>query len=560
MGICQSRDHRLNQNVNKPFQPGSRYHPSFLEKHESVILEKIGIAKSLLEHAKDEENVLGRPFKFDRSEMDSPLSHYFINSSHNSYLEGNQLTGLSSGEAVRDILLHGGRVIELDCYDGPKGEPIVTHGGTVCKPTLLRNCLMAIKESGFERSEYPVIVTFENHVNVEQRGVMGDMLEEIFGDILYRPESNINSEWPSPNQLKGKVVVRDKLLHKQDSKKSKSGKESKFLSSITESKKEKKVAAAAVLTTSKTLSPSMHEVLMDNEDNEEDDEDYYEDEAAETLAPGSVADKLKKLVLIGNVKFHGYEEAKKWDGVKSCSISEKKVEKMIKKAMASEAEYKELVQFTKKHLLRCYPGGLRLLSDNADPNMAWSVGTSIVALNFQGKDRAIFMNRGKFADNGGSGYIKKPQFLLDGKKTGASAKTLTFTILAGSGWEAFKNADIVGAPDTYVKVSICGKNGSSQQTKVFSEARVGPNAQPHWNEKITLESKCPELDLVLFEVFDQDPDADDLLGYYCCSVLNVQKGLKHVPLFDVHGHHCMYTGKKRPEIHGECASILVDVE
>ena len=121
---------------------------------------------------------------------------------------------------MKDILLHGGRVIELDCYDGPKGTPIVTHGGTACKPVDLRKCLEAIKEFGFAKTPYPVIVTFENHVNVEQRGVMGDLLEEIFGDaMLYRPPEGAGTkeEWPSPNQLKGKVVIRDKLKHKQDS-------------------------------------------------------------------------------------------------------------------------------------------------------------------------------------------------------------------------------------------------------------------------------------------------------------------------------------------------------
>jgi phosphatidylinositol phospholipase C delta len=379
---------------------------------------------------------------------------------------------------------------------------------------------------------------------------MGDLLEEIFGDaMLYRPPEGAGTkeEWPSPNQLKGKVVIRDKLKHKQDSaKKGDSGKKKK-------ANKHSDKENPAVLKTSKTLAPELHSSIMDNEDDEDSEE---EDDA--TVEESNAADKLKNLVAVGNAKFHGFDEAHKWLGVKSCSWNEKKVEKMVKKASANDSEYKDLLAFTKKHLLRCYPGGLRVLSDNADPNAAWSVGASLVALNFQGMDRPIFMNRGKFAENGGAGYVKKPKFLLEGKKSGALPKKISFNILVGSGWEAFKNADLVGAPDTYVKVSICGKNGSSGQTKVFSEARVGPKAQPIWNEKIELESKCPELDLVLFEIFDQDPDADDLLGYYCCSVESLQKGLKCVPLYDMYGHHCMYTGKKRPELFGECASILVE--
>ena len=72
------------------------------------------------------------------------------------------------------------------------------------------------------------------------------------------------------------------------------------------------------------------------------------------MEESNAADKLKNLVAVGNAKFHGFDEAHKWLGVKSCSWNEKKVEKMVKKASANDSEYKDLLAFTKKHLLRCY--------------------------------------------------------------------------------------------------------------------------------------------------------------------------------------------------------------
>ncbi|NP_001304243.1 phosphoinositide phospholipase C 2-like [Vigna radiata] len=468
-------------------------------------------------------------------DMSSPLSHYFIYTGHNSYLTGNQLSSDCSDVPIIKALQKGVRVIELDIWPNESKDDVdVLHGRTLTSPVALIKCLRSIKQYAFVASEYPVVITLEDHLTPDLQAKVAEMITQTFGDILFSPGSESLKEFPSPKSLKRRIIISTKPPKEYI--------EAKEVQEKGEgSQKEKPVDDEEAW--GKEV-PSLRGGTISDHKNIEDEDDLdNEDDTDEAeYSRQNASDEYRRLIAIhaGKPK-GGLTECLKVDPdtVKRLSLSELQLEK------AAETHGKEIIRFTQRNILRVYPKGTRIASTNYNPLIGWMHGAQMVAFNMQGYGRSLWLMQGMFKANGGCGYVKKPDFLL---KTGLNnevfdpkarlpvKKTLKVTIYMGEGWfHDFKHThfDQYSPPDFYARVGIAGVPYDTVMKKTKS---VEDNWSPSWNEEFKFPLSVPELALLRVEVHEYDmSEKDDFGGQTCLPVWELRSGIRAVPLYSRKG-------------------------
>ncbi|XP_044535007.1 1-phosphatidylinositol 4,5-bisphosphate phosphodiesterase zeta-1 [Gracilinanus agilis] len=435
-------------------------------------------------------------------DMTRPLSDYFISSSHNTYLISGQLIGPS------------------DLWGYARLSP------------NLRNHLDRFEVSFsniIRASEYPVVLSLENHCSPQQQEIMANNMQSILGDALLSDVlENFPNELPSPEALKFKILVKNKKI-------------------------------GTIEETIERIGTNKQGRIVECEEEEDEDESEEKDSATTPiLKENKEKDLEEKKSIISNFISYSkkkkirkvklslelsdlviYTKAEKFRGFHHAQINQKFNENNsigeLRARKLSKQKAREFISHTNSFITRIYPKATRTDSSNYIPQEFWNVGCQMVALNFQTPGVPMDLYNGKFLDNGGCGYLLKPEILRNPKlnfspsefkhynPTILSIRLISGFQLPSTYWNnSLVLIEIYGIPDDQTK----------QQTHV-----VRRNAfDPRWNETFTFTIQAPEMALIRFVAESQSTiGANEFLGQYTLPLLCMEKGYRTVPLFSKSG-------------------------
>jgi phosphatidylinositol phospholipase C beta len=412
----------------------------------------------------------------------------------------------------------------------------------MCTDILFKDVIYAIRDTAFVTTDYPVILSFENHCCKSQQYKLAKYCDEIFGDLLLKepiPDFPLDpgAALPPPSALKRKILIKNKRLKPEVEKKELE----LFLQGEFVIEDDIKEDASAV------PDRKPDEILAAVSNAQSQDGGDVEVPMQYTGSTTNVHPWLSSMVNYAQpIKFQGFDVAE---------------EKNIHHNMSSFAETTgmsllktqsiEFVNYNKRQMSRIYPKGTRADSSNYMPQVFWNAGCQMVnidsfclccltvltffvqvSLNFQTSDLPQQLNQGKFEYNGNCGYLLKPDFMrrsdrsfdpfADAPVDGVIAAQCSVQIIAGQ----FLSDKKVG---TYVEVDMYGLPSDTIR-KEFRTRMVPANGlNPIYNEEPFLFRKVvlPDLAVLRFGVYDEN---GKLLGQRILPLDGLQAGYRHISL------------------------------
>lgn len=327
-------------------------------------------------------------------------------------------------------LSQGARSVELDCWDGPNGQPQITHGHTLTSKVPFKDVITAIARYAFVKCQYPLILSLEVHNDLPQQTTMAKLLREILGEALLCEKLHAPSrpgELPTPEELRGKILVKAKnidLAPEEPAEEVLADSEAEVNSDLA------LIATSSYSSATETGSESDNGFLAsakglvrsvrsrrrgDSGNSSSGSTSHSRSSSVSSRRDGNKSDKATVapelaalLVYTIGVKHRGINKKERYAPEHMISLSEKTAFKYARDRVLRE----NLIKHNRNHLTRTYPsmGSLARLHASANyfPHHLWAVGCQLVSLNWQTLDMGYALNQAMFTRNAGCGYVLKP--------------------------------------------------------------------------------------------------------------------------------------------------------
>ncbi|KAL7945421.1 putative phospholipase C [Trichoderma barbatum] len=534
--------------------------------------------------------------------LDRPMNEYFISSSHNTYLLGRQVAGQSSIEGYISALVRGCRCVEVDCWDGGDGQPLVVHGRTLTSSISFQEVMTTIQKYAFVKSKFPLWISLEVHCNPAQQAIMARIIKETFDkQLVTEPLDPNSSKLPSPSELMERVLIKVKqprmvkeeptggdILNNRKRGNSLSSTFSRSANSdITTFSTSQSLPQSPLLTPSNSIRKGVVKSrvgtiaegeVQERQANGNSDSESGSDRGS-FRGSNNIVPVLGRLgVYCAGLKFSGFDApaAKKFNHIFSF------METSFAKNSRTKDEKTQLNIHNMRYLMRVYPDGARLNSSNFDPLSYWRRGVQMAALNWQTFDMGMQVNRAMF-DGGtdSSGYVLKPQGLRDiqvlpndeaineaiaqGKK---ERSVVSFSIDVISAKQLMRPANLAPSKsmDFYVDVDVFHANDKRNKKDKDFELSHEPDSpllrhtevirengfNPMFNNgqfRFKVTTKHPELIFVRWSVrlssdgenYSNSAKEKPPMASYTAKLTNLRKGYRTLPLLNHAGEQYLFS-------------------
>mmetsp|Transcript_10675 Transcript_10675/g.23612 ORF Transcript_10675/g.23612 Transcript_10675/m.23612 type:complete len:1186 (-) Transcript_10675:39-3596(-) len=253
-----------------------------------------------------------------------------------------------------------------------------------------------------------------------------------------------------------------------------------------------------------------------------------------------LSSSLAKLTLLHSSNLRNWDKSFKLPNYAMHSIPDAKV---IKKAEQGKEEWKRWVEFNQTHFSRTYPESA---SRNYNPLLPWAMGCQFVSMNFI-RNKFLLLNDGRFRENGGQGYVLKPEYLcnntkgMDGVVSALDCthpRELSIRILSGFCLPKSAEKKSSSTINPFVRVTLYDASPATLLPSPIFKTHVieGNGLNPVWIAQEVANFSClnPSVGMLMFAVYDHCnvTKTDVFIGASAMPVSCIREGYRCVSLFD----------------------------